>query len=378
MITSSPQATSPHLNSDSFRYPIFTSYGLDAFNAAVYNHFSDGPFFAALAQGTIDLDRVLGDYSMNLFRGAGTYEIRKGGQRWRRDHEQVLLKMDDGAFVFLDSSLSSIRAFASTREEASRWARMLSTKYRACTRKKPGGSFAVIGLGDSGPKTKSVNITRSFCLDADNLRLFYGEESATWEPQLIATMKARETGTLIFRGPPGTGKTTFIRHLIGKLRRTHRFYYLPVTQEELLTSPQMVEFWVDENRRHAGLTKVVILEDAEALLEDVGTGRKGAVANLLNISDGLLGELLKVQLLCTINCEVERLDAAIVRPGRLIGYREFPRLSPAHAQRIAAKHGLTIPTMPDYGLSDIFSTKLADGPKLVAQKRVIGFGAAII
>jgi SpoVK/Ycf46/Vps4 family AAA+-type ATPase len=144
---------------------------------------------------------------------------------------------------------------------------------------------------------------------------------------LIATMKAKDTGTLIFRGPPGTGKTTFIRHLIGKLRRTHRFYYLPVTQEELLTSPQMVEFWVDENRRHAGLTKVVILEDAESLLENTGTGRKGAVANLLNISDGLLGELLKVQLLCTINCEVERLDEAIIRPGRLIGYREFPRLS---------------------------------------------------
>ncbi len=70
-------------------------------------------------------------------------------------------------------------------------------------------------------------------MNEENLRLFYGEESATWEPQLIATMKAKDTGTLIFRGPPGTGKTTFIRHLIGKLRHTHRFYYLPVTQEEL-------------------------------------------------------------------------------------------------------------------------------------------------
>ncbi len=44
---------------------------------------------------------------------------------------------------------------------------------------------------------------------------------------------------------------------------------------------------------NAGLKKVIILEDAESLLENAGSGRKGAVANLLNISDGLLGELLK-------------------------------------------------------------------------------------
>ena len=110
-----------------WRYPIFEPAEIDAFNAVVFQHFSDGPYFAVQARGTINLDRVLADHANDLLSGACTYSTRKGGRRWSCLHEQLLFKMGDGAFIFIDSDASGVRAFATTREEASRWAKTFPT-----------------------------------------------------------------------------------------------------------------------------------------------------------------------------------------------------------------------------------------------------------
>ena len=82
---------------------------------------------------------------------------------------------------------------------------------------------------------------------------------------------------------------------------------------------------------------------------------RSLVSALLNISDGLLGNFLKLQVICTINCKSNDIDRALLRPGRLLEHRIFPRFSYEHAQRLASEKGITLPQQVDYSLAEIFS-----------------------
>ena len=51
---------------------------------------------------------------------------------------------------------------------------------------------------------------------------------------------------------------------------------------------------------------------------------------------------------------INDLDPAIVRPGRLVGAREFRRLSREEARRLAAAKGLALPEGGDLSLAELY------------------------
>jgi len=59
------------------------------------------------------------------------------------------------------------------------------------------------------------------------------------------------------------------------------------------------------------------------------------LSNLLNITDGFLGDLLKLHVICRINAPIENVHPAILRSGRLTAWREFARLSDEGATILA-------------------------------------------
>lgn len=95
---------------------------------------------------------------------------------------------------------------------------------------------------------------------------------------------------------------------------------MPVADFMRLSGPDMVEFWQNEAESTAtrNLRRVIVLEDAEAMLMKRSSDNRTATAHLLNTSDGLMGEFFRFHLICSINCEADRLDPALLRPGRLI------------------------------------------------------------
>jgi hypothetical protein len=115
----------------------------------------------------------------------------------------------------------------------------------------------------------------------------------------------------------------------------------------------------------------VVLEDAEDLLVQRGADNRDKVSSLLNISDGLLGEFLQMHLLRTVNCAIEKLDPAIVRPGRLHACREVKRLSRDQAQSLAAAKGLKLPEQGDYSLAEIYRLPIIGGPP--TTEKTLGF-----
>lgn len=89
---------------------------------------------------------------------------------------------------------------------------------------------------------------------------------------------------------------------------------------------------------------VLIVEDAENIIRDRTLDTpvaNQAVSNLLNLSDGLLGDAMHQQIICTFNCDVRNIDAALLRDGRLVVEHKFDKLSVENARRLCTE--LAIP-----------------------------------
>jgi ATP-dependent 26S proteasome regulatory subunit len=103
---------------------------------------------------------------------------------------------------------------------------------------------------------------------------------------------------------------------------------------------------------------VVIIEDTETLLMQRASDNHDALSNLLNIADGFLGAFLNLQIICTINTPIDKIDPALLRPGRLLASYTFKRLSFEQARRLAAAKSLTIPVQRDYSLAEIYNEEI--------------------
>ncbi len=256
-----------------------------------------------------------------------------------------------GSFIYC--SEESITVFAPTARMAERIALRMD-RYLLPPKIK-GGCFQLLSSMGRGFTTKSVALNPSTHLSDPVLDLHYGEGFAAWSQSFVSRIEASESGLTIFEGVPGTGKTSYLRHLMGTLERTHRFYYVPPSSVEFITSTSLVDFWDCEQILHDERKFVLILEDAEEALMSRAQDNRSLVSALLNISDGLLGNFLKLQVICTINCKSNDIDRALLRPGRLLEHRIFPRFSYEHAQRLASEKGITLLYQVDYSLAEIFS-----------------------
>jgi hypothetical protein len=82
---------------------------------------------------------------------------------------------------------------------------------------------------------------------------------------------------------------------------------------------------------------------------------RSKVSNLLNATDGFLSDQLRLHIIATVNCPLSHLDPAVIRPGRLIGYREFRSLTRAEAEALATAVGLELADAPDHSLAEVYS-----------------------
>jgi len=175
--------------------------------------------------------------------------------------------------------------------------------------------------------------------------------------------KRNDKGLLLLHGKPGTGKTTYIRYLIGQIKKNVLF--IPNSIALNLTNPEMVKMMMNNKNG------VFVIEDAETLLLDRNNYQNSAVANLLNLTDGLLSDVFNVQIICTFNTDIKNLDKALLRKGRLIAMYEFKELETSKAQALSNKLGSKEIIKSPMILSEIYNQKDIDFiPK---HKNQIGF-----
>jgi GTPase SAR1 family protein len=181
------------------------------------------------------------------------------------------------------------------------------------------------------------------------LGLIYGEEFLPVNQRIIARLSEKKSkGLVILYGPPGTGKTTYMRYMIGRLADTKKVVYLPPDVAKELASPSFLPFLTHHP------DSILIIEDAENIVRERSGQNHHAVANLLNLSDGILSDCLSIQVVCSFNSDLTRVDPALLRKGRLIAKHRFDKIPVDRAQKIVDLEGLGFTVTEPMTLAEIY------------------------
>jgi hypothetical protein len=155
----------------------------------------------------------------------------------------------------------------------------------------------------------------------------------------------------LFDGPPGTGKTYLIRAMLKKVK-TAGFVIVPPSMVEALGNPDVVPAVADGAYGMPNNRMVFLIEDADEALvprdRAVAQQRSNvkALSSLLNMSDGIMGSMFDVRVVCSTNALLTDIDPAVVRDGRLCRRLAVGALTVQRANQVFRR---LLPSFPTAG-----------------------------
>ena len=198
--------------------------------------------------------------------------------------------------------------------------------------------------------------TTSFELPPQKLdiELGYGKAFRPVHEKIVNTLNQKKgKGLVLLHGTPGTGKTHYLKYIASKIK-DKKVLFIPPFLADFITSPEMTPFLIDNSN------SVLFIEDAERVITDRQTGGANGVSNILNITDGILSDILKIQIVATFNMDKAKIDSALLRKGRLIAEHKFDALPVEDANRLLEHLGKEPIATKPMTLTEIYNIEEAE------------------
>ena len=250
---------------------------------------------------------------------------------YRPDNDQVIHKLQyKGRIIFLERAKSSSplmgskRPFTPESVKLSVWGKdnsilkeLLQDALAAAIKKEDDDTINIYTITWCWElaMTKKARRKESVILDVDDMEVLLDDarkflNSGKWYFEMGIPYRR---GYLLY-GPPGCGKTSFAQVLAGELR-----LHLCILN---LAHQGMTDNELAMYLRDAPLNSIIVLEDVDSIFVERSLSKKDSNAaavsvsfsGLLNALDGLASQ--EGRLLFMTTNHIERLDSALIRPGR--------------------------------------------------------------
>ena len=191
----------------------------------------------------------------------------------------------------------------------------------------------------------------------------YNDDFLPIYDKLVDFIHQRESGVVLLHGEIGAGKTNLCRHLVTHEPADYLFITPPVAAS--MGNPDFVGFLMDNKN------SIFVMEDCEQLLQERVTNNwSTSLANILNMTDGILSDIFNIKFICTFNAPETTIDSALLREGRCFVNYKFDKLKADKVAVLNRENNLGIPEdeICDMTLAELYNYK---GKKEVKKK--IGF-----
>ena len=237
--------------------------------------------------------------------------------------------------------------------------KLASELYKFKFRKRSIPYISLLTSGECGFDTSRMEIAKPKLSITDN----YNDDFLIIHKTITKRLnKNKDKGLVLLHGKPGTGKTSYIRYLISQVKK--EVIFLPPNMAMSIIDPGLMNVLIGNPN------SIFVIEDAENILIDRNRNGSSSVSALLNLADGLLSDCLNIQIVCSFNTDLSRVDSALMRKGRLIAKYEFKELEVNKAQALSNKLGFSTLITEPMTLTAVYNQNEIDFSPTVYRKAV--------
>lgn len=171
-----------------------------------------------------------------------------------------------------------------------------------------------------------------------------------------------QANILLLIGPPGTGKTTFIRGLLSHSNSSAIVTY----DASILEKDFLFARFIEDD------ANIMVLEDSDNFLKARSDGNT-MMHRFLNVGDGLVTTKGKKLIFSTNLPSIRDIDSALVRPGRCFDIVNFDTLTQSEAEVLSARLGVQLDgTRDKWSIAEVFN-KQVENSTIKKVGRKVGF-----